>query len=288
MALALVLACHGVAHAADARAELEQAEQALVNLDYDGANRAAARIVQMHGLTHEQLVRAYRVLAVTDAVLDKGTAARDAFQQLLTYDPTYQVDPNLGPRVQGPFLEARGFMRAQPSQPGLDVSVVLRPREPGTIRVTARDPTHAGKRLVVGYRWGGDGPFQTTALAMGEGASADVPAPPVGTTRLDYYVQMLDANDNAALEYGNPAIPKTATVDVGSRQGPGPAPAEEHHSIFASPIFWTIAGVVVAGGATAAYFATRGTSSGGSPGASGPPTSATLTPSLVCGAQHCN
>ena len=58
------------ARAADPRVQqdLEQAEQALVNLDYEGANKAAARVVQQRGLSHEQLVRAYRVLGVTDAV----------------------------------------------------------------------------------------------------------------------------------------------------------------------------------------------------------------------------
>ncbi len=72
--------------------ELETAEQGLVNLDYDNANKAATRLSQQRGLSHEQLVRVYRVIArVTDAVLDQGgPATRDAFQQLLTYhDPSY-------------------------------------------------------------------------------------------------------------------------------------------------------------------------------------------------------
>ncbi|HEY3817991.1 MAG TPA: hypothetical protein VGL81_12510 [Polyangiaceae bacterium] len=286
----MMLGSYGAARAADPRADLEQAEQAFVNLDYDGANKGAARIVQMHGLTHEQLVRAYRVLALTDAVLDKQSAARDAFEQILTFDPTYQGDPNLGPKVQGPFMEARGFMRAQPSQPGLEVSVVLRPTEPGTIRVTTRDPTHAGKRVVVGYRWGGRGAYQTAALAVGEGERADIPPPAVGTTRLDYYVQMLDANDSVALESGNPAMPRSATVEVAPPPPvrPRAATEPERHSVFGSPVFWTIAGVLVAGAATATYvIAHKSTTSAGA-GSSGPPTGAVLTPALVCGGQRCN
>ena len=212
----LAISGSGVARAADPRVQqdLEQAEQALVNLDYDGANKVAARLVQQHGLTHEQLVRSYRVLALTDAVLDKESAAREAFQQLLAYDPSYQGDANLGPKVQAPFMEARGFLRAQAVQPGIDVAVVLRASEPGTIRVTTRDPTHVAKRAAVSYRWGGDGAYTTAPVAIAEGATTDVPPPPTGTTRLDYYVQVFDDRDNAAFESGNAMVPKSATVDM--------------------------------------------------------------------------
>jgi hypothetical protein len=268
------------ARAADARVQqdLEQAEQALVNMDYDGANKTSTRLVQQRGLTHEQLVRAYRVLATTDAVLDKEAAARDAFILLLTYDPSYQGDQNLGPKVQAPFMEARGTMRAQPVQPGIETSVVLRPTEPGTLRVTVRDPTHVAKRTVVGYRWGGDGAFTTAPLAAGE-ASIEVPAPPAGTTRLDYFAQSLDDRDNAVFESGSPGVPKSATVEVSAVPvGGGAVPAEEHHSIFASPWFWTITGVVVAGAATGIYFGTHKASD-----TIGPPVASTLTPSLFCG-----
>ena len=73
-----------------------------MNLDYDGANKVSARVVQQRGLSHEQLVRVYRVLGVTAAVLDKENASREAFQQLLTYDPTYTCRrPEPGPEGAG-------------------------------------------------------------------------------------------------------------------------------------------------------------------------------------------
>src|SRR5690242_4384379 len=84
-----------VCFAADAKAQvdLESAEQALVNMDYETANKVAERVAKQRGLTHEQLVRTYRVLALTHAVLDHEAAARDAFQHLLVIDPDYQGDP---------------------------------------------------------------------------------------------------------------------------------------------------------------------------------------------------
>lgn len=276
------------AHAADARVQqdLEQAEQGLVNLDYDNANKIALRVVQQRGLSHEQLVRAYRVVAITDAVLDKESAAREAFQQLLTYDPGYQGDSNLGPKVQAPFMEARGYLRAQAQQPGIEVSVVLRPSEAGTIRVTTRDPTHLVKRIAVSYRWGGEGVFSTTPVAASEGTSVEVPPPPAGTTRLDYYVQALDDRDGAVFESGNASVPKSATVDMsgamaGARGGGAGAPAAEHH---ASALPWVLTGlgVLVAGGVVTGIVLASNKSS------TGPANAVELTPSLQCGTGKCN
>jgi hypothetical protein len=268
-----------VARAADPRIqqELESAEQALVNLDYDNANKTATRVSQQRGLSHEQLVRVYRVLALTDAVLDKENAAREAFQQLLTYDPSYAGDANLGPKVQAPFMEARGFLRAQAVQPGIEVSVLVRAAEPGAIRVTTRDPLHIAKRGTVGFRWGNDSQFTLQQISVSEAASASVPAPPTGTTRLDYFVQIFDDHDDAVFESGSPASPKSTMVEL-APVGPAAAPAAEHHSVFASPVFWTITGVVLAGAATGVYFATRKATD-----VTLPPTATTLSPSLFCG-----
>ncbi len=294
-AVALAQLCAGRADAADARAQetLESAEQALVNLDYETANRSAASLADQRGLSHDQLVRVYRVLALTDAILDKEPAAREAFERLLAYDPSYAADPNLGPKVQAPFLEARGFMRAQAVQPGLDVSVALRASDGGTIRVTARDPLHVARRAVVGFRWSAEPGFTTIEVPLTPDAPATVPPPPLGTTRLDYYVQVYDERDDAFFEAGNPIAPKSATIELPpvmplplaspprleSVAPPPPAHPAAHPSIFASPIFWAIAGVVVVGAGTGAYFAAHGSSSGGAPAATG----VVLTPSAQCG-----
>src|SRR5262249_55008325 len=57
-------------------ADVETAEQLYAKLDYDKANEIAERVVKQKSLSHDQLVRAYRILAVTDAILDKEEAAR--------------------------------------------------------------------------------------------------------------------------------------------------------------------------------------------------------------------
>src|SRR5579863_4288638 len=67
---------------ADAASDLDAGEAAYAGLDYDKANTLAQRVVATHGLSHEQVVRAYRLLGRTYAVLGKAQPAIDAFEKL--------------------------------------------------------------------------------------------------------------------------------------------------------------------------------------------------------------
>ena len=144
---------------------------------------------------------------------------------------------------------------------------------PGRSRIS-RDPTHIVKRGSVGYRWGTSVPYADVLLAVsgpGDGVVFDVPERPANVFRLDYYAQVFDDHGNAVMEVGNPTSPKSAIVDV--PKAVVVAKPEGSRSIFASPIFWTIAGVVVAGAAVTTYTLTRPKS----------PTGATLTGAADCG-----
>ena len=271
-----------VAASGNVRQDLDAAERAYVDLEYDKANKLADAVIKQRGLGHDTLVRAYRLLARTHAVLDHDKEARDAFAMLLTYAPDEKDDKNLPPKVTDRQLEARGMLSGYGGKPGLEVLPDLRgrAREASLLRVTTRDPTHIVRRVVVGYRWGASGSFTTAAIASGELVAVDVSAPPSGTSRLDYYAQALDDRDDAVFEIGNPLVPKTAMLDAssfgGASSGAGGG-GGEHKTIFASPIFWAIAGGIVLGASAGIYAATR-------PGSS---SSATLSPSLMCGGTRC-
>ena len=286
-----------VAFAAEGKAQtdLESAEQSLVNLDYEVANKTAERVVRQKGLSHEQLVRAYRVLALTHAVLDHENPAREAFQYLLTIDPDYQGDPNLGPKVQAPFMEARGFVRAQAVKSGIEVTATLHAGEPGSLRVTTRDPTHLSKRVNVGWRWGGSGSYTIATVPVSDAQVVTVPMAPTGSSRLDYYAQAVDDRDAAIFEVGNATAPKSATVEVPQVAAFGTGSSaepkrSEGKSVFASPVFWVVVGAVVIGGGITAIAATRpkDTTVTQTQVMTYPPSSATLVPGLQCGTAKCN
>jgi hypothetical protein len=269
-------------------ADVETAEQLYGKLEFDDANKVAERVVKQRGLTHDQLVRAYKVLATTHAFLDHEDPARDAFILLMTYEPDYQVDPNQGPKVTTPFFEARGFWRAQPTKPGIEVTSTLRAQEPGVLRITTRDPTHIVKKVNVGYRFTTSGDFVVSQISVGQSVQMDLPTPPPGKSRVEYYAQALDDRDDVAFEAGNPQAPKSAMVDAQAAVvappvtgGPKDTDKDKGGGVFSSPVFWTIAGIVVVGGAAGAFFAFR-------PKDTGAPTQAALTPLVQCGGAKCN
>ena len=260
--------------------DLEKAEQAYANLDYEASSKLAQNVVKQKGLTHSELVRAYRIIGITQAILDHEDASRDAFVMLLTYEPDYQADQNLGPKVTTPFFEARGFWRGQPVKPGIDASATVHAAEAGALKATIRDPSHIVKRAEIGYRWGGTGQFKTKPAQVGDNA-VDLSEAPTGTTRFDYYVQAFDDKDNPILESGNPTTPKTVTVEA-EKVAPPPGGGEEKKgsSITSKAGFWAVVGGVVVVGAAVAIFAfTRPNNE---------PSSATLSPTLNCAGQPCN
>jgi hypothetical protein len=263
--------------------DVDSAERYYANLDYDNANAIAGRVLAQRGLSHDQLVRATRIVALTYATLGKEDAAREAFTSLLLMEPDFQLDPNLGPRVTTPFLEARGYWRGQAVKPGVEVVATVHASDSAKLVITTRDPTHVIANVNLGYRWGATGAFTTRPVAIGDSVTVLVPAASnPGETRLDYYVEGLDEHDTALFGIGSAASPKSAVVDA-----PAPAVAapvvvvaekpSSGKSIFASPIFWTVVGVVVVGAVVGGVVLF-------SPKA---PNGATLTGAAQCGSNPC-
>jgi hypothetical protein len=286
------LAAHGAPKAqrprADAAAsrlsDVDSAEKYYANMDYENANGIASRALAGSGMTHDQLVRANRILALTYATLGKEDEAREAFTTLLMLSPDFELDPNLSPRVTTPFIEARGYWRGQTVKPGIEVVSTMHSNDSARLVVTTRDPSHIVSNVNLGYRWGGaTGGFTTRPLAIGDSVTVNVPAAPTASeTRLDYYVQGLDGKDNVVFEVGNPAAPKSVVVDAPAVV-PVAAPvagAEAPHgkSIVASPIFWSAVAAVVVGGSIATFLILR-------PKA---PDSANLTGGADCGSMPCH
>ena len=277
------------AHAGEAaEGDIAAAESAFEQLSYEEAITHAESAIKTGSLSHVQLTRVFRVLALAQAGTDQPEKARDAFEHLLTYDPDYTLDSSSGPKIQQPFFEARGFWRGQSAKPGVEVIPVLHDRQSGSLRVTVHDPTHVAATVAIAYRWGATGNFQRTDAASSGEQVVAVPASPLGTTRLDYFVQAYDKNNNAIFELGNESVPKTAVIDVTRVAAPAGKGLvkEEGRGLFASPLFWIVTGVVVAGGATTAILIANG-NKGGAREETLPPTRSNLGPILFCGTGRC-
>ncbi len=245
------------------QAELRQAEHAYASMDYEQALKIANKLSNQRGLNHEELVRVTRLLVLSYTVLGNEEAARASAIQLLMYEPTLKPAQAASPRMQEPFKIAQMYWKEQSQVPGLDTSAEVSVTEPGAIRVTVRDPSSVVRRLVVGYRWGASGAFNTSDMkTSGNVGELSIPQSPSGTARLDYYVQALDARDNVVFESGSVASPKTvlvaATRHAAESGGAlGANSTGQGGSIFASPLFWVASALVVAGGAVGSYFLLR-------------------------------
>ena len=257
--LAALSASGATAHAADPRPIIESAESLYAELSYAEANKVVERLTREQGLSHDILVRTYRMLAITHAILDHPDSARSAFRALLTYEPAFP-DPKLSPRIQAPYMEARGFVLSQSKKPGLDIVAHARARDTTTLRVTTRDPTRIVSRVSIGYRWGASQSYTMTYAAIGDSVLVEVPAPPPGQGRLDYYAQALDLRSDVVFESGNPPSPRSAVVEIGETRTSPAAPPESDRtsrSVVENPAFWAVTAIFLAGGAAATYFATR-------------------------------
>lgn len=276
LALAVSLLALPAVAWADNVSELSKAEQAYASLDYTTANGNARALLAKGDLSHDELLRATRIVALTSVALDKPSEAKDAFVLLLTYDPTYVVDSKLGPKYREPFNEAKGYWAAQSSKPGMELSAMVSSRAPGSVRVITRDPTNVIQRVIVSYRWAPAKNFIQAAAKTGD-AHVDVPTPPAGASRLDYFARAEDKNGNAVFEAGSAASPKFSVVQL----EPTRSEAKESKSVFASPLFWIVAGVLVAGATTGGILlATQG-------GETTTVVSNRWSPALGCGGSRC-
>jgi hypothetical protein len=272
---------------ASAKHDLDEADNAYANVDFEGASKFARLALDRRSLTHDELVRGYRMIARTAAVLDRADESRAAYVMLLTLSPDEKDDKNLPPKMTDRLAEARGVISGYAVRPGLDATAALRQREAGAIRVVLHDPAHVTRHVVVAYRWTGEGAFVSQTSAAVDTLAVVVAPPPPGVSRFDFYAQALDDHDSVLFESGTSDAPRTtslALVEIAPPPPrvippPPPTPHEAtHRSVFASPVFWVIAtGAVVVGGVVL-FAATR----------SGSPTSVSLSPSLECGGVRCN
>ena len=252
---AAVLLLHAPALAADVKTQLTKAEAAYASLDLATASNEARGVIDRGHLSHDELVRATRILALSNAARDQADAARDNFVTLLTLDPTYVVDPKLGPSYRQPFNEAKGFWSAQSTTPGIEASAQLRGRGVASLRVITHDPTGIAKTVTVAWRWSVTAAYQSRVVREGD-SLVDVAAPPPNATRIEFYAKAEDAAASIVFEAGSAAAPKVAVIPVEK------VAAAEKRSIVKSPWFWVIGGALVAGGATALVLAlTQGGSS---------------------------
>jgi hypothetical protein len=234
--------------AAPVEAQLEEAEAAYLDVDFERTLAASQAAIDSGELGPTELARAYELLGVSAAALGEPEVAQDCFLRMLSIDEDRELDDTVPPRLRGPFMEARGTLTARPDR--LTVEVVLA-RAYSALRITLNDPFQMIQGVRVHVRVEGDTEwteieedYEDEVMAtFARAASAD---------RLEYWLEVLDPNGNRIAVVGSEFVPlvvgRPAPAPVGGGEtgggggGGGPSIAEE-------PAFWLILGGVVLVGA---------------------------------------
>lgn len=120
---------------------LESADAAYAANDFKGAADGYRKAIAGGGMTLAELTRAYTGVALSAAVLLDREESRRAFVRVLALNPAWALPPDAGPKIRGPFDEAKAFWFGKqlprielvhPKQLGLGEKVVVgvRPTDP--------------------------------------------------------------------------------------------------------------------------------------------------------------
>jgi hypothetical protein len=111
--VATVLTVSGAATEADAKANryLKRAKRAYENLDYTRVTPLLNRALKAATSRREKVEIQY-LLGTMHTIYSRERQAVEAFTQLLTLDPSYELPPDISPKIRVAFAEAREMVPA--------------------------------------------------------------------------------------------------------------------------------------------------------------------------------
>jgi hypothetical protein len=149
-AFVLLLAAVAPAAAEDGGALLDQAQQAIDDIDFDAARKLAQQALESGKLEGKELHRAYRLAGDSAAALGDAKGAKDQYLRWIILDPKAALPAGSSPKFAMPFNEAR----AQADKIGrfaVDVAI-NRQKDKLEIVLSAHDPLSmiVGMKLQIG------------------------------------------------------------------------------------------------------------------------------------------
>jgi hypothetical protein len=229
---------------------LDDAATALADFDAERAVTLLEEAKTSGGWSWADHARLYEQLGVAYAYLEQPAPTAAAFDMLLAIDPARAISYTLSPKVTFLFEKARKAS-LEGRAPAIHVSwrTDLKVTEEVPIDVElVDDPRGFFARGVLGWRLKGSPRYETRSFAMpAAGQRHTELLPPAGSAKresLEIYVAVLDPAGSEVLLWSSPARPREVVLDYDP-----PTPW------YGKWWVWTIAGVAVAAGATAAAVA---------------------------------
>jgi hypothetical protein len=106
-----ILILFGIPFIVQASDRLKPADALLEDLDFIGALDAAHKVLSASDAQPDELVAAYRVEGLSLSALGKLDESMEVFKKLLSIDPTFQISPDISPKLAAPFYQAMAISR---------------------------------------------------------------------------------------------------------------------------------------------------------------------------------
>lgn len=251
MAVTLTLAVALLASTAEAQNPLiARGQEEYAELRFEEALQTLSAALVRAGNSRAQQATIYRLLAFTYLALGREEEAAGAYRYMLPIDPEFVPGEDVAPRTREFFGEVREQWEAE-GRPGSGPPppVAIQHRSPAeavrgeAVELTAEveDPAERVAQLVLAYRQGTEAVFERLgATPRGGSYTATIPGDAVAPPLVEYYFEALDQQGLPLAARGDVAAPLRIAV-----------PAPGGGNVLEEWWFWTIIGVVVAGGIVA-------------------------------------
>ncbi len=186
--------------------QLAEAAQALDALDYEKALTALPKVEEVSGFTRDQITTLFSTRALSLASLRQEEEATEAFRQLFSVAPDWQLPEQYGPRIR----TLAGMASAEADEKG-----TLAVRYEGGLIKVGKDSYGYATGLELTWRVDGGGPT-TRVFPVG----VSLPPPWAGSQRVEVYGRFLGLGDSTLATWGNAQEP----LRIGAPEGEAPPP----------------------------------------------------------------
>jgi hypothetical protein len=226
---------------------LSRAKDEYDRLEFDRAARTLQRAIEYSRNCRWDLAEIYRLKAFVDAVNAERERCQRAFEILLALDPEYQMPPDVPPKIQNCFQDAkrvpveRRELRLVHTAP-----TEAQPNSPVSLPVKVVDPLRLVDQVQVYFRRQGVKIFTAVVARADENVSVVIPAlsvpPDEKGYKMEYFVRAVDRWEGTLAEEGTARQPKAFAVAPQSTSS---------DSFVTSWVFWSIVGAAAIGAVVA-------------------------------------
>lgn len=234
----------------------EEARKQFANFEVEGVIPKLEFALAVHGVTPEQKIEIYKLMALTYAAYDDTPNATQALGKLILIKPDYVLPAASSPKMRTLFAGAFKAYRATQA-------VKLQHETPTAVggagtTTTANVAITSGaarvKTMTLHYRSKGkvgEGGYSQVPMVGGENDNFSVNVPnifegPEGERMIEYFIRAHDASGGLLVALGDEPMPLTMKIETVKPATP----------LYKNPVIWVAAAVVV-GASIAAPFALR-------------------------------